>query len=129
MPLLTVEQKRFIVRACACFDSPSEVVRLVKAEFGLDISRQQVQRFNPGTAQGKSLSAPLRELFEHHREQFIEELERQPLAHRAVRLRRLQALYERAEDEKNLKAALQSIALAQREMAALEYATDEEPLV
>ena len=34
------EVKAFVVQALACFDTPSEVAKAVKEEFGLVVSRQ-----------------------------------------------------------------------------------------
>ncbi|MDU2882953.1 MAG: DUF2280 domain-containing protein, partial [Enterobacter sp.] len=41
MATLKGEVKAFIVQPLACFDTPSQVVELVKKEFGLSITRQQ----------------------------------------------------------------------------------------
>src|SRR3954452_10970604 len=46
---LTDDVKTFIVRTLAAFDTPSQVARLVKAEYGIDVSRQQVEVYDPGS--------------------------------------------------------------------------------
>lgn len=50
MPRLGKSQKSFIVTALARFHRPSEVADLVKQEFGIEVSRQQVDYYNPRTA-------------------------------------------------------------------------------
>ncbi|MEX5591058.1 DUF2280 domain-containing protein, partial [Pseudomonas urmiensis] len=47
MAALTPEIKIFIVQALACFDSPSQVAEAVKANFGVTVSRQQVEIHDP----------------------------------------------------------------------------------
>jgi hypothetical protein len=41
--------KAFIVQRLARFDAPSQVVKAVKEEFGLDVSRQRVHFYDPTT--------------------------------------------------------------------------------
>lgn len=43
MATLKNEVKSFIVQALACFDTPSQVVESVKNEFGVVVTRQQVE--------------------------------------------------------------------------------------
>jgi len=47
MPNLTEEQKVFIIQRLACYRSPQEVADEVKEEFGVEILRQHVNRYNP----------------------------------------------------------------------------------
>lgn len=112
------------MRALACFDTPSEVVRQVREQFNVQITRASAQRYDPTRAAGETLSEELRILFFDTREHFVEELEKLPLAHRATRLRRLEFLYDRASESGNLKAALGALALAAKEMAPFTYADD-----
>lgn len=109
------------MRALACFDTPSEVVRQVREQFNVQITRASAQRYDPTRAAGETLSEELRTLFFDTREHFVEELEKLPLAHRATRLRRLESLYDRASESGNLKAALGALALAAKEMQPFEY--------
>ncbi|HDT2575492.1 TPA: DUF2280 domain-containing protein, partial [Citrobacter freundii] len=53
MAALKGEVKAFIVQSLACFDTPSQVVELVKKEFGLSITRQQVESHDPTKANGR----------------------------------------------------------------------------
>lgn len=113
--------KRHIVRALACFDTPSEVVRQVREQFNMQITRATAQRYDPTKAAGETLSEELRILFFDTREHFVEELEKLPLAHRATRLRRLESVYDEARDKSDRKSALAALALAAREMEPFEY--------
>lgn len=99
MPKLTKEHKRFIVRALACFDTPKQVADAVKEEFGFVLSRQSVQFYDPtvGPRPGKEWIA----IFEETRKTFLDEAAKEPVAHRAVRVRRLARMAERAESKGN----------------------------
>ncbi|KTC33210.1 hypothetical protein AO265_35290 [Pseudomonas sp. ABAC61] len=57
MAALKNEVKSFIVQALACFDTPSQVVEAVKNEYGLVVTRQQVETHDPTKAAGKGLLA------------------------------------------------------------------------
>jgi hypothetical protein len=50
---LTDNKKLFIVRALACFDTPQQVVESVKEEFGIVVSRPQVEVYDPDKARGE----------------------------------------------------------------------------
>jgi hypothetical protein len=47
MAALKDEVKRFIVQSLACFDTPSQVAQAVKDTFGLEVSRQQCEFYDP----------------------------------------------------------------------------------
>jgi hypothetical protein len=82
--------KRSIVQRLARFDTPSEVVKAVKEDFGLDLTRQRVSYYDPGTKAGAALDPDLKALFDETRKAFLEELDTIPIANKAVRLRHLQ---------------------------------------
>ncbi|WP_131725280.1 DUF2280 domain-containing protein, partial [Enterobacter cloacae] len=48
MAALSTEVKAFIVQSLACYETPVKVIELVKAEYGIDVSRQQVSQYTPG---------------------------------------------------------------------------------
>lgn len=104
---LPVEVQTFIVQALACFDAPSVVVNSVKAEFGLTITRQRVELYDPNKRAGQALSQRWRELFDATRKEFLEDTSKIAISHRAVRLRALQRMAERAEHAGNLPLAAQ----------------------
>jgi hypothetical protein len=94
---LTPEVQTYIVQALACHDAPSIVARSVKEEFGLDLSRQRVEAYDPTKRAGKDLAKRWRELFEATRKAFQDETTEIGISHRSVRLRTLQRLATQAE--------------------------------
>ena len=107
-PAMTDEVKAFVVQALASFDTPTQVVELVKAEYGLTLTPQGVQAYDPTRYSGRRLAAKWRVLFEQARKAFIEDTSTIPIAHRSSRLRALQRMATAAERKGNypLAAAL-----------------------
>lgn len=116
MAKLDNKVKRYIVRALACYDTPSVVVAAVKDEFGLELIRQQVAAYDPTKAQGRELSKDLRTLFDTTRAQFLIEVDKIPLANQAYRLRALGRLFVQAESSKNVVMAAQLLEQAAKEV-------------
>lgn len=108
--------KLHIVHALACYDAPSVVVESVKAEFGVVVTRQQVETYDPNKRAGRKLSARLREVFEAARNNFKEATGEIPIAQRAFRLRALHRMAERAEQMRNLPLAAQLMEQAAKEV-------------
>lgn len=106
-PKLPSEVRIFIVQALACFDTPSVVVAAVKKEFSLDVSRQLVESHDPTKSAGAKLSATLKGVFEGAREAFLKDTAKIAISHRAVRLRALQRMAEKAESIGNIALAAQ----------------------
>ncbi len=98
MAALDDDVKAFIVRALACFDSPETVAKAVKAEFGLGVTRQQCEAYDPNKAIGAKLGEKWKTLFEDTRAAFRDDIARIGIANRAVRLRRLDRMAQKAED-------------------------------
>jgi hypothetical protein len=115
-----------IVTALACGYSPSEVVRIVADEFQVTVSRQAAARHDPRTATGSGLSERLKKLFYDAHERYTDELEQQALAHKAVRLSRLERTYDDAATTGNHRVMLRALDLARREMQGLDYAKGED---
>lgn len=113
---LSDEVKTYIVQQLACFDPPSVVARAVKDEFGLDLTRQGVEIYDPTKRSGKDLSEGYRLLFAETRKAFLEDTASIGIAHRTVRLRNLARMAQRAEDMKNLALAAQLHEQAAKEM-------------
>ena len=53
---LTDEQKAFVVQAVACFDSPKTVADALKKEFGVIVSPQVVECYDPTKRAGATLT-------------------------------------------------------------------------
>ncbi|EPH9701163.1 DUF2280 domain-containing protein [Enterobacter hormaechei] len=115
MATLKGEVKAFIVQSLACFDTPSQVVELVKKEFGLSITRQQVESHDPTKANGRGLAQKWVELFHETRKRFQTELSDIPIANKAYRLRVLDRMATRAEGMKNLALTAEIIEQAAKE--------------
>jgi len=99
--------KTFIVQALACFDAPSVVAAAVKKEFGADVSRQLVESHDPTKSAGKTAARRWVALFDETRKAFLEDTSKIAISHRAVRLRALQRMAEKAENMGNMALAAQ----------------------
>jgi hypothetical protein len=104
---LSVEVKTFIVQSLACFDAPSVVAAAVKKEFGIDVSRQLVETHDYTKKAGVTVAKRWRMLFEETRKTFLEDTAAIAISHRAVRLRALQRMAQKAEDMGNMSLAAQ----------------------
>ena len=116
MATLKNEVKSFIVQALACFDTPSQVVESVKNEFGVVVTRQQVETHDPTKAAGKGLAVKWATLFHDTRKRFREETAEIPIANRAFRLRGLGRMAEKAETMRNLALTAQLYEQAAKEV-------------
>jgi len=112
---LQTEVKTFIVQALACFDPPSTVAAAVKAEFGIVVSRQQVECYDPEKRSGAKLSTRWRVLFEQTRKTFLEDTSKIAVANRAVRLRAIGRIAAKAEEHGNTVVALAALEQAAKE--------------
>ncbi|MGO4641696.1 DUF2280 domain-containing protein [Mesorhizobium sp. 2RAF45] len=104
---LSDEVKTYIVQALACFDSPSVVAKAVKAEFAQEVSRQLVESHDPNKKAASGLAPKWRSLFEETRKTFLEDTAAIAISHRAVRLRALQRMADKAETMGNMSLAAQ----------------------
>lgn len=104
---LSDEVKTYIVQALACFDSPSVVAKAVKAEFEQEVSRQLVESHDPNKKAASGLAPKWRALFAETRKTFLEDTAAIAISHRAVRLRALQRMAEKAETMGNMALAAQ----------------------
>lgn len=116
MAALSTEVKAFIVQSLACFEPPTKVIELVKAEFGVVISRQQVSQYSPGNAMAAKLSQKWVDLFHSTRERFQTEISDIPIANKAYRLRALDRMMTRAEGMKNMALAASLMEQAAKEV-------------
>jgi hypothetical protein len=116
MAALKDEVKRFIVQALACFDTPTQVVQAVKETFGVEVSRQQCEQYDPTKHAGRDLGVRWKAVFEDTRKRFREETAEIPIANRAFRLRAMNRFVERAETMKNIGLAMQILEQAAKEV-------------
>ncbi|MGE2471801.1 DUF2280 domain-containing protein [Klebsiella michiganensis] len=116
MAALKPEIKAFIVQSVACFDTPSQVVESVLKEFGIQITRQQVEQNDPTKISGKGLAQKWVDLFNATRDRFLNEISDIPIANKAYRLRVLQRMSTTAEGMKNLGMTAQLLEQAAKEV-------------
>jgi hypothetical protein len=102
---LSDEVKTYIVQALACFDAPSIVAAAVKKEFGVEVSRQLVESHDPNKKAASGLAPKWRMLFGETRKTFLEDTASIAISHRAVRLRALQRMADKAENQGNMVLA------------------------
>lgn len=84
------EHRAFIIQRLACWDSPREAAEALKDEFGIEISPQGCETYDPTKRAGRNLAAKWRELFDKTRQDFQNNLENYvPEANKTVRIRQL----------------------------------------
>lgn len=115
-PKLPDEVKTFIIQSLACFDGLAVVVAAVKKEFGIEISRQLCESHDPTKKSGAKLSDRWRGLFDETRKAFLEDTAGIAISHRAVRLRALQRMAEKAETQGNMVLAASLMEQAAKEV-------------
>lgn len=108
--------RTYVVQALACFDPPSVVARSVKEEFGLKITPQAIEAYDPTKRAGRSLSAKWRTIFEETRKAFLEDTAKIGVSHKAVRLRALERMAAKAEASGNVVVAANLLEQAAKEM-------------
>lgn len=115
MAKLTDSQKRFIVQALACWDTPTQVAEAVKEEFGVGVPRVQVAQYDPTKVAGQKLAKKWMELFDATRKRFREEVAEIPIADQAFRLRALGKIYDRHISRGNVVGAAAVLEQAAKE--------------
>lgn len=113
---LTAEAQAYVVQALACFDSPGQVAEAVKREFGLAISPQAIEAYDPTKRAGRNLAKKWLELFEASRKSFLEDTADIAISHRPVRLRTLQRMAVKAEERGNMVLAASLLEQAAKEV-------------
>jgi hypothetical protein len=119
MKVFPLAVRRAIVIALATGSTPSEAARVVLEQHGVTVSRQVCARHDPRTVSGSALNDELKALFFTVHEKFLDGLEQIGIAHRAVRLVRLEHAYERAETAGDTRTMLRVLDAARREMVDL----------
>jgi len=112
---LSTEVKAFIVQSLACYDTPAKVIELVKENFRVTVTRQQVSAYDPANAMAKSLSQKWVDLFNVTRTRFQTEITDIPIANKAYRLRTLDRMMNKAESMRNMALAATLIEQAAKE--------------
>lgn len=117
MATLSLQIKRFIIQQLACFEPPSAVAEAVKAEFGVTITRQAVEHYDPTKGgEGKRLAGEHKELFEATRARFIREADVIGISHQVYRLAQLQRAADHAKSRNNWGLLLDVLERAAKEV-------------
>lgn len=116
MAALSTEVKAFIVQSLACYETPAKVIELVKENFKVVVTRQQVSAYDPANAMAKSLSQKWIDLFNTTRSRFQTEITDIPIANKAYRLRALDRMMTKAESMRNMALAASLMEQAAKEV-------------
>lgn len=112
---LTNEIRTFVVQALACFDTPAEVAEVVNDKFGVKITPQSIEAYDPTKAAGARLSNRWRAMFDATRAGWLAELDGIAICHRSYRLKALGRMARSAESMGNFGLAAQLLEQAARE--------------
>ena len=115
MAALKPEVKAYIIQMLACYDTPSQVVEAVQKDFGIAITRQQVETHDPTKVSGKTLAKKWVDLFNLTRDRFLNEISDIPIANKAYRLRALDRMMTKAESMRNMALAASLMEQAAKE--------------
>jgi hypothetical protein len=118
MTQLTEAQKETVVQALACFRRPSEVVVLLKEEFGIDVPVRQVVGYDP-TRASYDAGERWREFFHRTREEYVSDSLSVPIAKQGFRLRSLQEMHDKAKAAGNYVLAADILEQAAKEVGGL----------
>lgn len=99
----------------ACYDTPSQVVEAVQKDFGITITRQQVETHDPTKVSGKTLAKKWVDMFNATRDRFLNEISDIPIANKAYRLRALDRMMTKAESMRNMALAASLMEQAAKE--------------
>lgn len=115
-PKLTPEAQTFVVQSLAMFDPPSVVAAAVKKEFGVTITPQAMEVYDPNKRAGAKIADKWRALFNETRKTFLEDSAAIGVSHQVYRLRALQRMAEKAESAGNIALAAQLLEQAAKEV-------------
>lgn len=115
MSEISKEIKTFIVQQLAMYQTPQEIVDLVKEAFDTEISRQQAFYYNADM--NPKLPKKWREIFNATREKFLSDVSSIPIAQKSFRLRELDKIYQNQKKAKqqNTKAMKDTLEQAAKE--------------
>lgn len=120
MAALSKEIQNFIVQQLACFESPTEIVEAVKAEFGITVTRQSVAHYDPTKGgKNKRLAKDHKALFELTRAQFTASFDALAISHKAYRLNQLEMMMRTAKRQRNFQLAAQLLKQAAEEIGGV----------
>jgi len=115
MAVLSEPVKLAIVRALACFDTPTQAAEAVALEFGIKVDRFQVAKYDPTKPAGQKISKKLVQFFNDTRAAFLQDIASIPIAQQAYRLRVLQRTLAKVESQGNTAMVAQLLEQAAKE--------------
>lgn len=115
---LNDEQKREIVEQLACFRTPVEVVAWFQSEYGIELDRLQVGRYDPSRTY-YAAGEKWREVFELRRAAYLSDVSAVPAANQAYRLQTLQEGIEAAKKAKNWPLVAQLLEQSAKEVGGV----------
>lgn len=118
MAELPEDTKLEIVRAFARFCSPAEVVAMVRDEFGIETTVQQVRTYNPEHPRFE-VGEKWLPIFEAARTAYLENISAIPIASQAFRLNALQKSYDKAWRAGNIVLANATVEQAAKEVGGV----------
>ena len=92
---LSKNQKAYIVVRIACYDSLGAIKKSLKEDFGIEITTQSLERYNPTCAAGRACSEQWATLFYETRRKLVEGRADIGVAHKMVRIRWLDQMVHR----------------------------------
>lgn len=113
---LTDAARAFVVQQLAMWEPPSAVVAAVRQEFGVTLTAQAVEFYDPTKRAGAKLHERWKTLFHETRKAFTEDSAEIGISHKTVRLRALQRMANQAEKQGNLALAASLLEQAAKEM-------------
>ena len=112
---LTNDLKHIIVRELACYSTPSDVASLLHRNYGVTVSRQAVECYNPERCAGSALSEKWGAVFRETRRNFLKEAGQIGISHKAFRLQAMDEALRSAKSVANYPLVLRILALAAKE--------------
>jgi hypothetical protein len=88
MAALKDTEREWIVQRLACYETPADVAGAASEEFGKDVTRQQVEHYDPNRSD--RVAEKWESLFEETRDEYLTNERQVAIANKMWRLRRLQ---------------------------------------
>jgi len=108
MAALKDTEREWIVQRLACYETPADVADAASEEFGKDVTRQQVEHYDPNRSD--RVAEKWRKLFKETRDEYLSNERRVAIANKLWRLRQLQDIVqsEEATREEKMEALEQA---------------------
>jgi hypothetical protein len=116
---LSKNQKAYIVVRLACYDSPAAIRKSVKEEFGIEITPQALERYNPTRSTGRACPEQWATLFYETRRKLVEGRVDIGVAHKMARIRWLDLMLHRRMIDGKTREARALLKQAAEEMSQI----------